>query len=241
MNDAQVIRLAQVFRTLAEPIRLRILGAIAEGPLSNTELSARLRLSPPTISHHMARLIDAGLVEVTAKSQKRLYSLDLAALQALTQPTENMTNQALSHAASQDNLILSNDTTLDRERMKILRDFFEGPRLKQIPAQRRKRVIVLQHLLTRFTPGHDYPEPRVNDLLREAHDDVATLRRELVDYGFMTRDRGVYRISTIPPPRGPTVAQEIPGDEHAWLKQLVSQATAKAIENAAPLNGSTDS
>ena len=49
-------------------------------------------------------------------------------------------------------------------------------------------------------------------LLRPAHEDVATLRRELVDYGFMTRERGIYRVATQLPERGATVSQEV-GDE----------------------------
>jgi hypothetical protein len=68
----------------------------------------------------------------------------------------------------------------------------------------------------------------VNDILRLVHDDVATLRRELVDYGYMTRVSGIYRIAHAPPSRGATVAQEIPGDERSWLEQLVAPATARA-------------
>jgi hypothetical protein len=54
------------------------------------------------------------------------------------------------------------------------------------------------------------------------------LRRELVDYGFMIRDRGIYRIATELPARGSTVAQEV-GNERAWFEQLVAGATARAI------------
>jgi hypothetical protein len=110
---------------------------------------------------------------------------------------------------------------------RVIRAFFDGPRLRQIPASRKKRVAVLRHLLQRFVPGQDYPEPEVNDLLRPAHDDVATLRRELVDYGFMTRERGIYRVATQLPQRGATVSQEV-GDEAGWFQELVTRATASA-------------
>jgi hypothetical protein len=65
-------------------------------------------------------------------------------------------------------------------------------------------------------------------MLRVAHDDVATLRRELVDYGFMARDRGIYRLATELPGRGSTVAQEV-GNEQSWFEELVATATARAI------------
>ena len=50
------------------------------------------------------------------------------------------------------------------------------------------------------------------------------LRRELVDYGFMVRDRGIYRIATELPARGSTVAQEV-GNERTWFERLVAAAT----------------
>src|SRR5262249_9358497 len=109
----------------------------------------------------------------------------------------------------------------------VIRTFFDGPRLRQIPASRKKRVAVLRHLLRRFVPGQDYPESQVNDLLRAAHEDVASLRRELVDYGFMTRERGIYRVATQLPRRGATVSQEV-GDEAKWFRDLVTRATETA-------------
>lgn len=224
MDEERVGRLSLLFKALADPARLRILGALAERPFSGRELSERLGLTPPTISHHMARLADAGLVRVSAQGQRRDYSLDLAALQTLGRGGEQGETSPPTHGSE-----ASPASAADRERAKVLRDFFVDGRLKQIPAQRRKRVVVLQQLVTRFAPDHDYPEREVNGRLREAHDDVATLRRELVDYGFMTRASGVYRVAAALPPRGPTVAQEIVGDEQSWLRTLIDGATARAL------------
>ena len=112
-----------------------------------------------------------------------------------------------------------------------MRAFFDGDRLKQIPAQRKKRVIILRHLLTRFNPGQEYGEREVNEILKVANEDFATLRRELIDYGFMTRDKGIYRVATEPPARGANVAQEV-GDETAWFEDLLAQATKRAISGA---------
>ena len=219
MDDERIGRLAEVFKALADPARLRILGEIAERPRTGRELSERLGLTPPTISHHMARLANVGLVRVTPDAQRRAYSLDLAALRDLSRDVAPAAEGRAAAETGDD----------DPERAKVLRDFFVGERLKQIPAQRRKRVIVLQHLLTRFEADRDYPEREVNDVLRPAHEDVATLRRELVDYGYMTRTNGVYRVATALPARGPTVAQEIVGDEASWLRELVAGATARAL------------
>ncbi len=230
MDDQQLGAFVTVFKALADPARLRILGAIAERPLTGKELSERLGLTAPTVSHHMAKLAAADLIRVTPDAQRRLYALNEGALRDLTRRISTPSVDATAPEADRDDRV---ETAEGRERAKVLRDFFDGARLKQIPAQRKKRVIVLQHLLTRFDPARDYSEREVNDLLRAAHDDVATLRRELVDYGFMVRDRGIYRIATELPARGSTVAQEV-GNEQIWFEQLVAGATARVLHRRDP-------
>src|SRR5262245_62885723 len=76
----EVARLVAVFRALADPARLRILGAIAERPRSGKELSEILGLTPPTISHHMTKLTRVGLVRMTQEGTRHTYSLDESAL-----------------------------------------------------------------------------------------------------------------------------------------------------------------
>jgi hypothetical protein len=61
-----------------------------------------------------------------------------------------------------------------------------------MPAARAKRVAVLNHMAQDFEPGHYYEEREVNRILKRYHDDYATLRRYLVDEGFLSRDAGKY-------------------------------------------------
>jgi hypothetical protein len=212
MESTRVEELSLLFKALADPARLRILGLLAERTHAGHELADRLALTPPTISHHMRRLVAAHLVDVVPDAQSRIYSLRTSAIREISEAV-------LSDGAPQP---------ASEEEDAVIRAFFDGPRLRQIPASRKKRVIVLRRLLERFAPDRSYPESEINELLREAHEDVATLRRELVDYGFMIRDRGIYRIATELPARGSTVAQEV-GNERAWFEQLVAGATARAI------------
>jgi hypothetical protein len=63
-----------------------------------------------------------------------------------------------------------------------------------IPAQEKKREVVLRWLLERCFPmERDYPEREVNARLAEVHPDTAALRRYLVSSRLMTRADGVYR------------------------------------------------
>lgn len=106
---------------------------------------------------------------------------------------------------------------------KAIRSFFDGERLRSIPTRRRPRAAVLMHLLTRFERGRDYPERQVNEILRTAHDDISTLRRELVDYRWLTRADGIYRVTDAVPARDANEAQEVPTDEARRL-MLVPRA-----------------
>jgi biotin operon repressor len=204
--------LATLLKVIADESRLRILGLLAEGPLVGKEIAARLDLTPPTVSHHMRKLVDAGIVTATSDAQMQRYALnsdlllDMRRAPLAQTPQEEPVGEQDADAAY---------------RAKVLRKFFDGERLKSIPAQRKQRVIVLQKLMERFDPSRTYPEREVNDLLRPAHDDVASLRREMVDYGFMTRERGVYQVARSTPFRSKQVAQEITGDERAWLGALI--------------------
>ena len=209
MESDKLDRVATLFKALADPARLRILGCLAERPYAGHELAARLSLTPPTISHHMRKLTDAGLVNVTSEAQSRIYSLRADELRELA---------STAQPSPED----------DSEEARTLRAFFDGARLKQIPAQRKKRVVILRHLLTQFAPDREYSEREINDALKVANEDFATLRRELVDYGFMTRDKGIYRVATELPARGATVAQEV-GNETAWFEDLLAHATQRAM------------
>jgi len=75
----------------------------------------------------------------------------------------------------------------------ILRTFLDAEgRLITLPAKRAKRLVVLDHVAQRFEPGERYPEAEVNRRLRPVHEDVAMLRRYLVDEGFLDRAGGIY-------------------------------------------------
>ena len=73
--------------------------------------------------------------------------------------------------------------------------FLIDGRLDRIPAQEKKRLVVLQFLAeTDFEPDRSYPEKEVNQILALRHPDSASLRRYLVDLGYMERSASVYRL-----------------------------------------------
>jgi hypothetical protein len=110
-----------------------------------------------------------------------------------------------------------------REQERLVARLFDDGRLAQIPAKRKTRAAALLEVLTRFEPGRVYTEPEVNEVLLGVHPDFAYLRRELVNYHYLERSEGRYRVVTQAPTRAPIERQEIPAWEAVWLPEFLSR------------------
>jgi predicted transcriptional regulator len=173
--------LVTFFKALADSSRLKIVGLLAEKAYSVEELAALLKLKPSTVSHHLSRLSEAGLVQSHAESYYSVYQLDR---QMLEEKRRTMFSQAeLSTVAA--------EVDADAYDAKVVRDFTRRDgSLKTIPAQRKKLDAILRHVVKSFDVGKRYSEKRVNEVLSKYHEDTATLRRELVGAGLMQREGG---------------------------------------------------
>ncbi|MDG5788397.1 DUF2087 domain-containing protein [Evansella sp. AB-P1] len=82
-------------------------------------------------------------------------------------------------------------TTIE-EKEKVLATYFEeglnGP-LHIFPSKEKRKIIVLQHILTRFESNKMYSEKEVNTILKSIYSDYATIRRYFIEYGFMDRSK----------------------------------------------------
>ena len=63
------------FKALADANRLKIVGLLARREYSVEELAALLNLKAPTISHHLSKLAEAGLVSARAEGYYSIYRL----------------------------------------------------------------------------------------------------------------------------------------------------------------------
>ena len=76
---------AAIFRALADPARVRIVNLLAgsDDPVCVCELVPALELAQPTVSHHLKKLTDAGLLEREERGRWAYYSLSGEALDRL--------------------------------------------------------------------------------------------------------------------------------------------------------------
>ncbi len=85
ISDDEALATAEIFRALADPHRVKIVNLLAtsHAPVCVCNLTEPLGLSQPTVSHHMKKLLDAGLVEREQRGRWAYFSLDPAALRTL--------------------------------------------------------------------------------------------------------------------------------------------------------------
>lgn len=177
---SELERRAEFFKALAHPSRILIVNLCRKKARHTEELASILRVTPATVSHHLKLLEACGVLE----SHKNGYYQDYA-------PSQNVLEQRVLDLLDLP-LEANPKEGEDSFPAKVLRDFFKNGRLKEIPAQRKKRDIVLEKIVQGFEFDRQYPEAEANAILSEYHADFATLRRELIGLGLLARERNVY-------------------------------------------------
>ena len=75
---------------------------------------------------------------------------------------------------------------------KVKKVFWRDGLIVMLPSQLKKRKVLLDLLLEDFQPGRSYTEQEVNFKILDHYDDYCTVRRELVDFGLLKREKGLY-------------------------------------------------
>lgn len=173
MNNA-----ASIFKCLGDPTRFAIMSLLCRSDSYVELLAEKLSLTPGTISHHLKKLEEAGLVSCSRTQFYMIYSV----------------NRAVLEVPIIDCLVVGDELDDDTAyRQKVYDAFIDGGRLVSIPTQRKKREIICQRIVEEsFLPDRTYSEPEVNEILTQWHEDYCFLRRELIAFGLMDRDHEVY-------------------------------------------------
>lgn len=182
MEQADLQTLLNFFKVLAHESRLKLLGFLAEQEYSVSQLSQLLALKDPTVSHHLSKLAELGLVSMRQEGTTHYYRLDTNSLLRLNK--ELLTPEKVAS--------FSNESGSDDWENRVLRAFIDGERIKQLPHGFKKELVILKWLAEKFERGVRYPEKDLNEIIKRHHADYATLRRDMVDFKFMARENGIY-------------------------------------------------
>ncbi len=169
-----------LFKGLADESRLKIVGLLRQKPYCVEDLAEQLQLAVSTVSVHLKKLQQAGLV-YNVKVQ--YYSVFHLKSEMLAQTLESLIPDA--H-------LKVNDPT-EALRAKVLKTYFRDGRLDRLPTQNKKRWICYLEIIKLFSPGISYTEKELNELIKTVYEDYCMVRRELVDEGVLRRENGIYR------------------------------------------------
>lgn len=162
---------------LADEDRRRVVAALVLGASTVGEVRHATGLSARAAATSLARLVDGELVVRVSDGGHVLLG-------------EAFRRAAI--AAAPERPAPDPTGAVPEDEARVLRTFFRGGRLVSIPTQKAKQLIVLDRLAQEFEIGLRYRERQVNAILRRFHDDVAALRRYLVDEEFLSREAGEY-------------------------------------------------
>lgn len=177
-------------RTIVDPCRVRLLGLLLARSMAVEDLAASLDLSSAAVAHHVQRLFEAGFIGQESGAGPMRYS---AQVNRLHEVARFLTGMGTAPGATGGTFDGAAGPEIDYEG-KVLRAFLKGGRLVTIPAQEKKKDVLLRYLATHcFLEGRDYTEKEVNELLSAYHEDVTSLRRYMVVAGLLSRQAGVYR------------------------------------------------
>jgi hypothetical protein len=187
VDTAQQKELLTMLKALSDEQRLTMVGMMGGTERTVGEMAVALGLTEPTISHHVSKLHAAGFLNLRMAGNQRFYMVNprrMARFKAYAAEIDTLPTQPereVSDNAWMDGLSLS------MEDKKVLQDYTLNGKLTQLPLKEKKWLAVLRWVVSLFEHEVRYSEKQVNDIIRQIYPDYATIRRSLVEYGFMDR------------------------------------------------------
>ena len=163
----------QLFKALGDKSRLRIVNTLRiEGPMYVELLSQRLELAQSTVSFHLKKLEECGIVKSNKEQYYVVFSLNTELLESKVIDLISSTNSDL-------------DEQKEREikyRNEVLKTYFKNERLTSIPVQKEKKKIILEYIVRGLNAEESYTIGALNYILYKYTMDIEKLRDRLLKY-----------------------------------------------------------
>ena len=172
----------KLFKCLSDASRLRIVQSLTKGEMYTELLAERLELTPSTVSFHMKKLEEAGLVKTRKEQYYTVYSLDRSVLE------QSIYEVVTSEPEETD----EQQKREEQYRQKVIKAFFDYGKLRSIPVQRKKKLICYEKIAELFEIGRVYEEREVNEIITPIHEDYCTIRRDMIGEGIFKREGTKY-------------------------------------------------
>jgi len=188
----QLDKIVSYHKALADPTRIKILIILAEGERNGQVLAEKLHVTPATITHHATKLREASLINERRDKNTIYFSLNDYFIHNNATAIVDLIYRNVGNKREVDAM----EDSHKKLKESVINNFFtaEG-KLKQIPAQLKKKLIVLEHLVSQLEEGRKYTEKEINHFIKPVHEDFATIRREFIMHQFMYRENEIYELN----------------------------------------------
>lgn len=171
-------------------VQQQILKLMSEGKDDKT-IAQILGIAQSTVRNHRFKL----------REKEKQAKFFIALMQSLEEKTKRSIRQAdsgfIEEIHQTATMIDDRYNVTDEDREKTIKTYMnENGSLKQFPAKEKKKIILLREIMKNFQHNKEYSENEVNQILESIYNDFPTLRRALIEYGFLERsiDCSVYKV-----------------------------------------------
>lgn len=171
-----------ILKALSDESRLNIFRLLLERDAYIEVISERLKLAPSTISFHLKKLSDAGLV---SSKKDQYYTIYFA--------VPELAEVSLKHLVLGAGIKLKEQDKVEEQyREKVLKSFFKYGKLTKIPSQKMKREWVLQRVAESVPSNKSFSPAELKELLTEIYSDPGILVTEMTAAGVLQLEAGKY-------------------------------------------------
>jgi hypothetical protein len=165
------------------PTQKEMLNLLYQGK-SDNEIAKTMGIERSTVRNHRFKL----------REKQRQARITLALMEILDSCTDQKNKFLEIHRNAK--MVDERYAITEEQQHKILKKYFIEGRLQRYPVKAKEEVVVLREAIKLFDHGKTYTEKEVNKILDSIFEDHAILRRNLVEYGFLSRksDGSSYRM-----------------------------------------------
>lgn len=176
-NQLQSI-IESFFSATLDPDRLKLISYLSQEPCSILDLAEKMDEDPIKLVRHLGVLEGAKLVTISESTGIKYYRFNSKSI------------ESIARQQFEEPRLDKSFTNLPENQMKLVSSYiqFDGS-LKMIPSQKKKIKIILNYIIAAFEFDTDYSEVEVNEILAKYNPDSALLRRYLIDYRYLDRER----------------------------------------------------
>ncbi|MCU0480202.1 MAG: DUF2087 domain-containing protein [Anaerolineae bacterium] len=191
MDSKEQVYFLSMLKAIADPTRLQLLRLVSEKGYPVQEIARIIDLPEEIVSQDLNYLHANGFLRLSMMNNQRLYQFKQDVVQILVGYVQQL-SMPLKEAEKpiSDNRWIDELDASSEDKNILSKWTFDG-RLTDFPIKDKEWAVILRWVASKFEANVRYTEKQVNEIITtHIHPDYATIRRSLIEDGFMKRERG---------------------------------------------------